>query len=127
MKMNDSPDEKRSREKRNSISRAEINVETIGVGGNGPKIVRGDTEPDNGKFAAIKDLNIIINDAGVIRGILKNTNGKVRDNQNGPPLHHGSGRKDHYGNAIIGGGHKIAWAAIVRNVTQVQSYKKYNS
>lgn len=127
MKKNDSPDEKRIGEKRNSISKTETNVETIGAGGNGPKIVRRDTEPAIGKFSEIKDLNLIINGAGVIRGILKIRKGKANDNQNGPPLQDGSGRKDNYGNSIIGGSHKIAWASVVQNVTQVQSYKKYNS
>jgi hypothetical protein len=127
MEKNDSPDEKRIGDKRNSISRSETNVETIGAGVNGPKIVRRDIEPDTGKFSEIKDLKIIINGAGVIRGILKIRKGKADDSQNGPPLHDGSGRKDRYGNSIIGGSHKIAWAPVVQNVIQVQSYKKHNS
>lgn len=126
METNDSPDGNLINEKRNSISRSEINVEAIGVEENTPKLARGHTEPDSGRYTAIKDLNIIIDGAEVLRGILKNRKGKVGGNQNGPDLHHGSGRKDHYGNPIIGGGHKLAWATTIGNVTQVQSYKKYN-
>jgi hypothetical protein len=84
METNDSPDAKRIDEKRNSKSRAEMNVEAIGVEENNPKLARGDTELDTGRQTAIKDLNIIIDGAEVLRGILKDRKGKKGGNHNGP-------------------------------------------